>query len=179
MKEELMEGAPAGAISCCHISGWIQADIFTRWFKHFIQFTNTKPSAGDPIVLILDGHYSHTRNLDFINLARDNFVSEVCLPPHSSHKMQPLDVAFMNPLKTYYSQEIENWLQAHPGKVVNHYSIASLFGKAYNRTAGMGASVNGFRKTGLVPFNRNVFEDHELTETTATVPQSASSSQVQ
>jgi hypothetical protein len=29
MKEELMDGAPAGSISACHPSGWIQTHIFT------------------------------------------------------------------------------------------------------------------------------------------------------
>lgn len=162
MKEELMNGAPAGAVSACHISGWIQTDIFTQWFEHFLKCT--KPSAEDPIVLVLEGHYSHSRNHDFIVMARENFVRVVYLPPYSSHKMQPLEVGFMNPLKTYYSEEIENWLRADPGSVVNHDSMVSIFGKAYIRAAVMSASVNGFKKTGLVPFNRHVFEEHEFTE---------------
>jgi hypothetical protein len=32
----------------------------------------------------------------------------ICLPHHSSHKIQPLHKAFMGPLKTFYCQEIEN-----------------------------------------------------------------------
>nr|CAH7765781.1 unnamed protein product [Callosobruchus chinensis] len=36
MSQELMDGAPAGAISGCHPSGWIQTDLFTKWFQHFI-----------------------------------------------------------------------------------------------------------------------------------------------
>ncbi|KAJ4432782.1 hypothetical protein ANN_21421 [Periplaneta americana] len=97
MKEELMDGAPAGSISACHPSGWIQADIFTKWFDHFIQFV--KPSADDPALLILDGHFSHTKNIDVVDKARENHVDVICLPPHSTHKMQPLDVGFMGPLK--------------------------------------------------------------------------------
>lgn len=30
MKEELLDGAPAGSISACHPSGWIQTHIFTQ-----------------------------------------------------------------------------------------------------------------------------------------------------
>jgi hypothetical protein len=30
MKEELMDGAPAGSISACHPSGWIQTVAFTK-----------------------------------------------------------------------------------------------------------------------------------------------------
>ena len=37
--------------------------------------------------------------MEFINLARENHVDVICLPPHNSHKMQPLNKAFMDPLK--------------------------------------------------------------------------------
>lgn len=160
MKEELMDGAPAGSISACHPSGWIQTHIFTQWFDHFVTFV--KPSVDDPAVLILDGHYSHTKNIDIIDKARQNYVHVICLPPHSTHKMQPLDVGFMGPFKTYYAQEIETWLASNPGRVVTPLMVARLFGKAYTRAATMEASVNAFRKTGLVPCNRHIFRDHDF-----------------
>ena len=73
MKQELMDGAPAGSISACHPSGWIQTDIFTKWFDHFVHFVN--PSADDPVLLIVDGHYSHTKNIDVVDKAREHSVS--------------------------------------------------------------------------------------------------------
>lgn len=160
MAQELMDGAPAGSIGDCHPSGWIQTHLFTKWFRHFINFT--KPSKDDPIILVLDGHYTHTRNIDAINLARDNNVIIVCLPPHCTHKMQPMDVAFMKPLKTYYSQEIETWLRNNPGRTLTNKYVARLFGTAYEKAATMTNSVNGFRKTGLFPCNRHIFTDEEF-----------------
>lgn len=160
MKIELMNGTPPGCQYACHISGWIQQDIFVQWLRHFINYT--KPSSEDPVVLILDGHYSHTRNLEVINVARENFVNIVCLPPHSTHRMQPLDVAFMSPFKTFYAQEITNWLRLHPGRVVTTYQIGELFGKAYVRAATMETAINGFKKTGMFPPDRNVFKDYEF-----------------
>jgi hypothetical protein len=56
-------------------------------------------------ILVPDGHYSHTRNLEVITLAQENHVI-ICLLLHNSHKMQPLDKAFFEPLVTFYSQEI-------------------------------------------------------------------------
>jgi hypothetical protein len=53
------------------------------------------------------------RNIDVIEMARSNSAVTACLPPHSSHKMQPLDVAFMNPFKTHYAQEVE-MKRVHP-----------------------------------------------------------------
>nr|CAI5854020.1 unnamed protein product [Callosobruchus analis] len=48
---------------------------------------------------------SHTKNIDVIELARQHHVTILSLPPHCTHKVQPLDRAFMGPLKTYYSEQ--------------------------------------------------------------------------
>ncbi|KAK9752278.1 DDE superfamily endonuclease [Popillia japonica] len=157
MQDGLMDGTPSGSIAACHPSGWIQTDIFTMWFNQFLK--HVKPSQDDPVLLLLDGHNSHTRNMDVIDKeddpvlllldghnshtrnmdvidkAREHHVSIICLPPHSSHKMQPLDVSFMFPLKTFYAQAIEDWLHSNPGKVVTNFKVGRLFGIAYNRAA--------------------------------------------
>jgi hypothetical protein len=162
MKPELMEGAPPGAILYCHPSSWIQQHICTQWFEHFLRFA--KPTNEDPAVLVLDGHYSHTRNLDVIDMVRENHVSLVCLPPHSTHRMQSLDVASMRPFETHCTQEINTWLRNHPGRAVTHYQIAGLMGKAYLRAASAKTAVNGFRKTGICSMNRHVFREPFLVE---------------
>ncbi|CAB3241755.1 unnamed protein product [Arctia plantaginis] len=74
----LMKGAPPGTIGKVHPSGWIQSNLFTEWFRHFIEKTN--PSEASPVLLIFDGHYSHTRNLEIIELARENHVTIISLP---------------------------------------------------------------------------------------------------
>ncbi|GFG39808.1 hypothetical protein Cfor_10583 [Coptotermes formosanus] len=105
MKAELLDGALPGSIAACHKAGWIQKETFTQWFKHFVRYA--KPSKEDPVTLTMDGHHSHTRNIEVIDIAREKRVIIVCLPPHCTHKLQPLDVSFIHPLKTYYAQRIE------------------------------------------------------------------------
>jgi len=56
--------------------------------------------------------------------------------------MQPIDVGFMKPLKTYYAQEIKMWLSSSPGRVVTPFAVFKLLGPAYRRAATMEASVN-------------------------------------
>jgi len=140
--------------------GGYRARFFSQCFLHFIK--QTKPTKEDPVILVMDGYYSHTRNLEVINLAQEYHVDIICLPPHSSHKMQPLDKAFMGPLKIFYCQEIEKWLRLHPERVVTIYQIGELFGSAYKRAATGEIEANGFRATGLFPCDKNIFRPRDF-----------------
>jgi hypothetical protein len=99
---------------------------------------------------------SHTRKREVIKLSRENNVSILCLPPHSSHKMLRLDAIFLKPLKTY-SQEIDPWLLNNFPLVVTIRQVAKLFGNAYFRAGTVEMAVNGFRKRGIYPLTRNMF----------------------
>lgn len=157
-----IDGTPPGTIASCHPLGWIQIHIFTDWMRHFTDVVH--PSLDDPVVLILDGHYSHIRNMDIINLARVHGVIIVCIPPHTSHRLQPLDVAFMKPFKSYYSSEIETWLAAHPFRSITVYHFSSLMGRAYIRAATIEVAINGFKKTGISPFDPLSFGPQDFIE---------------
>lgn len=69
---QLMDRALPGMFASYHPSGWIQMDSFVEWFKKFILFAN--PRTDKPVLLLLDGHSSHTKNLELVKLARDNNV---------------------------------------------------------------------------------------------------------
>ena len=91
-KHELMESTPPGSTYHCHPSGWMQKRNFHGMVSCFLQ--HSASSANNPSLLILDGHATHTKNLEGIDLARENGVTLLVLPPHCSHRLQPLDVAF-------------------------------------------------------------------------------------
>jgi hypothetical protein len=83
--------------------------------RDFIQvvslYHHTKSTKEHPVILVLNRHNSHKRNLEVINLARDNHADIICIPYHSSHKIQSLDKTFIGSLKTFYCQETEKWLR--------------------------------------------------------------------
>ena len=55
------------------------------------------------------------------------------LPPHTSHKLQLLDLIFFRTLKTYYYHNIEQSLKAHPGRAVTVFQVCQIFGLAYGK----------------------------------------------
>lgn len=159
-QNELLDGAPPGSIGACSESGWVNASLFAKWLEHFVDIA--RPTKERPIVLILDGHYSHTRNIHIIDRARETGTSIVCLPPHSTSRMQPLDVSFVFPLKTYYAVAIENWLANHPNRIVRKLQVASIFAEAHCRAATTQNAISGFSKTGIFPFKPDTFRDSDF-----------------
>ncbi|KAH9635904.1 hypothetical protein HF086_002464 [Spodoptera exigua] len=100
MEVELQDVAPPVTGLVCHSSGWMHLDIFMN-----------DESEDDPALLILDGHNTHTKNLDFIYLARKNHTTVLCLLPYCSHRLQPLHVSFMGTLNKHYIRAVEKYLR--------------------------------------------------------------------
>ncbi|XP_049879436.1 uncharacterized protein LOC126376220 [Pectinophora gossypiella] len=166
MKPELLNGAPPNSWSECSDSGWMTAEIFLRWFHKFVKFTNA--SKENPVMLILDGHASHTQSLQLIDKAREHGVTIQCFPPHTTHKLQPADVGFMRPLSIFYDQAITAWLRSNPGKVVTQFQVAELFGQAFIRAATMSTAINAFKACGISPYNAQIFTEDDFIAAEAT-----------
>jgi hypothetical protein len=68
----------------------------------------------------------------------------------------------MNPFKSYNSQEIEMWLNTHPGRVVASYQIAPLMGNAFFRPETVEAAVNDDRKIKIFALQSNIFDEADF-----------------
>lgn len=82
-------GGVPDAMYQCSDSGWISETIFTHCFQHcFIEKTK---SIDRPLLLVMDNYPVHL-SIDVIELAMANEIILLCLPPHTTHALQPLDV---------------------------------------------------------------------------------------
>jgi len=159
MTEKLMIGAPADAKGIATDSGWMTSEAFVKYLQHVV--THTRPSRDDPILMILDNHASHI-GLQAVEFCRDNGIMMVSIPPHCSHRLQPLDISFFAALKTYYSRACDAWMAHHPGQAITEYHVASLVNGAYQKAANVATAVNGFRASGIYPFDRDVFSEADF-----------------
>ncbi|RPD59929.1 DDE-domain-containing protein, partial [Lentinus tigrinus ALCF2SS1-6] len=77
---------------CMSPNGWTDDELCAEWFEHsFIPQANAQRISDAPILLIYDGHNSHSTPR-LVELALEHGIHLFCLPPHTPHKLQPLDV---------------------------------------------------------------------------------------
>lgn len=155
--ENFKDGAMPNTLFAISPSGWMNSDLFVEWFKFLMN--NIPPSR--PILLILDGHGSHI-SIEVIELARANNIHLLCLPAHTTHLLQPLDVGVFKSFKTYFSKACGKYLVAHPGRVVTNDKLASLIAEAYPNSFTMVNILSGFKKCGVFPFNPGEVTDRQL-----------------
>nr|XP_047123710.1 uncharacterized protein LOC124806668 [Hydra vulgaris] len=154
MRNDFMDNSPPDSVGFAHKSGWMTQEIFLDYLEHFAN--HTKPTIADPVLLIVDNHNSHI-SFSAIEFCRKHSIVMLTLPPHSTHMMQPLDVTFFSPFKTYYSQACDNWMVNHPGRPITKAQVPALVRHAYDRSATTGIARKGFQETGIWPFNPQIF----------------------
>ena len=159
LNDRLLHGAPPGTIGATSPSGWINSQLYIQWLRHFIKHSGA--TADHKVLLILDNHESHV-SLDAWDLCRANGIIVISLPPHCSHRCQPLDIAVFGPLKSAYYRRCDEWMKSHPGKRITQYEVAGLFGDAYCSVATIQKCISGFRSAGIVPLNSSVFTDEDF-----------------
>lgn len=142
----------------------MNSDLFLDYMERFQSFT--KCSAQNPILLILDNHVSH-RSLEVLKFCRANGIHMLSFPPHTSHRLQPLDVSVFRPFKLSANQLCEDWVTEHPGRVMQIYDLPPIFDRALKYGATEINIQSGFRATGLVPYDRQVFQDIDFLPNTS------------
>lgn len=156
-KEGLLEESPTGSIGFPQESGWMTGELFVKWMCHFQKFSHATNES--PVLLVLDGHVSH-KNWQVLQYAKEHGIILICLPAHCSHRIQPLDVSFFAPLKTYLNQELTRQIRSNDGKPISQMQVAKVFRSAYERAATVENAASGFRNAGLWPVNPNIFPEH-------------------
>ena len=142
-------------------SGFTNEQLAMEWLtKIWDPATREKANDGKAWRLIwLDGHNSHV-SLPFLEWCANNRVIIAVFPPHSTHRLQPLDVSLFGPLAIFYSQELENWLQTTGGSFnSNQRDFLGLFWPAFVKAFSRKNILSGWARTGLAPFKPDVVID--------------------
>jgi hypothetical protein len=161
-------GLPDDWVITLSENGWTSNSIGYEWIQHFDRHTSTR-TIGTYRLLILDRHESHL-SAQFQHYCTERKIITLCMPPHSSHILQPLDVSCFAPLKLSYGRQIETFVRNR----LNHITkleFLSAFKEAFKATFTEQNIKSGFRATGLVPYEpQNVLSHLNLHLRTPTPP---------
>jgi hypothetical protein len=150
-------------------NGWTSNAIGLEWLQR-IFLPETAPADGQYRFLILDGHGSHI-SLDFLLLCKQHKVYLLYLPAHSSHVLQPLDLAPFSVVKSSYRRQIQDLASLDDAAPVKKERFITCYYQA--REEGFTERVirAGWRAAGLCPFNINhVLSSSQVSQQPATPP---------
>jgi hypothetical protein len=156
--------------------GWTSNYITEQWFeKCFIPQAKARNASGKPMLLISDGHRSH-ETIELREAALRDNIHLYCIPPHTSHRLQTLDVGVFGPLQRAWQKRSLLILEERGQSIMcrdvpREYLIART--KSVTETTILAA----WRKAGIKPFNPEIFTLEDMapsfaSSTTAPLPKS-------
>jgi hypothetical protein len=130
-------------------NGWTTDQLGLAWLKRFDELTASR-TAGVYRLLIVDGHSSHATP-EFDQYCAEHKIISLCMPAHSSHLLQPLDVSCFAPLKQAYGHEVTELARNHIFHV-DKQDFLAIYTRIRPAVFTESTIKSGFEATGLVPY---------------------------
>lgn len=164
--------------------GWMNSNVFRHWLEfHFLPEAKSFAPKGytGTFILFLDGHVSHT-SFEVCQFAEKNKICLIRFPSHSTHVLQPCDVAVFGPLKKRWQSKVKSFIRAGNSKVYRWMTrpihILIIFKlilgnqKWFSKTLReiwedlksnpTSFAIKGFAKTGIWPFDNCAITDEQI-----------------
>lgn len=140
---------------CFEVStnGWTTDEISLRWLQKLFIPSMNSCTHGRYQLLVLDGHSSHL-TLQFDQICAQNDLILICMPPHSSHLLQPLDIRCFAVLKRSYRSLIDQKMRCGTNHI-NKLGFLAAYPQAHMEVFKPDIIQNSFAAAGLLPFNPN------------------------
>lgn len=91
---------------------------------------------------------------EFFDYCLNNRIVPFCLPPHSTHLLQPLDVGLFSPLQKHYSNVLDESMEDSGGDTgINKGTFLQYLFEARRRAYTSQNILSAWAKAGIVPFN--------------------------
>ncbi len=102
-------------------NGWTNNELGLKWLTDIFHKHTVARTIGKYRLLILDGHGSHATP-EFDKFCADHSIITLCMPAHSSHLLQPLDVGCFSTLKRSYGRLVAEYIRLG----INHIDKAEF-----------------------------------------------------
>jgi hypothetical protein len=119
--------------------------IFLSWLKHFATVVKDRP-----LLLLCDGHRSHV-TIEVIQFARNNAITIVKFPSHTTHLLQPLDVAVFKPLKSMWDKRLSAFQRENAFQPISKAQFVDILSSVWIEGISERNIKSGFSCTGIYP----------------------------
>ena len=148
-------------------NGWTDDILCKEWFiKSFIPQATARNTSSKPILLIYDGHGSHD-TLDLIEIAREHNIILFCLPPHTTHKLQPLDVGVFGPFSRAWTDRCDEIVE-DTGEEMPREDFVKEYMNVRSASFKATTIQTAWRKSGCWPIDQTVFQDEDYAPSIST-----------
>jgi len=138
-------------------NGWSNYTIAFNWSKDDFEPLTKPVDASKWRILIVDGHGSYI-TCNIIEFCIKNRIALLCIPPHSTHKLQPLDVKIFCPFASACQKELKRIGKIRMGCNVTKLKFLGRWDKA-DTVLTVSNIQSAWRATRLVPCNPDVVLD--------------------
>ena len=156
MNPDFLRGTTSGTTVLLQPSGWMDHERFLQTLKHLRERSYCSPE--NKILLIMDNAECHM-SIHVVQYAIQNGIVIVTLPPHTTAKLQPLDVSVFGPFKSFMRALQNDFKLSNPHVPITEHVLPEMACKAWVQAATPANINSGFAATGIWPINRNIFPD--------------------
>ena len=103
-------------------------------------------------MLILNGHNLHV-TLEVAKISMELSLDIVFLPSHTSHALQPLDLACFKSFKTAFRKLRDVWSLTNKNRPMENQTFCEWTSKALNLALTPSNIQSGFKRIGIWPLN--------------------------
>jgi hypothetical protein len=143
--------APQDWVAVTSSSGWTNDILAMGWLQRIFEPHTQAKANGKHRMIIVDGHHSHLTP-EFMEYCIQHRIILLCLPAHTTHLTQPLDVSTFSSVKHWFRLEMDAYLRCGETRVPKA-EFMRLYAKSRPLAMTTKNIQSGFRKAGLIPYN--------------------------
>ena len=130
-------------------------------FPGIIEHLNSKIDENlKPILLILDGSTTHYDG-EALKQAKTNGIEILCLPPNTTHRLQPLDRSCFKSFSSAYKNQCEIFRFINK-RGIKKKDLLLTVKKAWDKSITQKNIRSGFKSCGIWPLNRSAIDKNEF-----------------
>lgn len=143
--------------------GWTDDELSFKWFKEvFVPEAQARNVDNKPILLLMDGHGSHTTApMREYGYQQNPQVHLFTFPAHTTHRLQPLDVGVFNLAQRFWHELCD--IRAEEGEEVTRDTVVKEWLDLKPEFMDREIIQSAWRRTGHAPFNPKIFTEEDFT----------------